>query len=58
VIDLSDVDFVDQAAEEVLTRMHAEGVELVGDTPLICSMLQDLCREARCARVKGRVGSP
>jgi anti-anti-sigma regulatory factor len=57
VVDLADVDFVDQAGEAVLTRMHERGVELVGETPLICSMLKELCRQVRCARVKGRAGS-
>jgi anti-anti-sigma regulatory factor len=57
VVDLADVDFVDQSGQAVLTQMHAGGVELVGETPLICSMLEELCRTIRCARVKGRAGS-
>src|SRR5262249_18697868 len=57
VVDLADVDFVDQPGEKVLSRMHAEGVELVGETPLICTMLRELCESVRCARVKGRAGS-
>jgi anti-anti-sigma regulatory factor len=58
VVDLADVDFVDHAGEAVLTEMHASGVELVGETPLICSMLEEVCETRRCDRVKGRAGSP
>ena len=57
VVDLADVDFVDHAGEALLMSMHSSGVELVGETPLICSMLKELCRAVRCARVKGRAGS-
>jgi anti-anti-sigma regulatory factor len=58
VVDLADVDFVDSAGEELLTGMHAQGVDLVGDTPLICAMLEQVCRSRRCDRVEGRVGAP
>jgi anti-anti-sigma regulatory factor len=54
VIDLADVDFVDPSGEAVLSRMHTEGVQFVGETPLICSMLEQLCDSARYARVKER----
>jgi anti-anti-sigma regulatory factor len=57
VVDLADVDFVDPSGEAVLMQMHNRGVELVGETPLICSMLEELCHSVRCARVKGRAGS-
>jgi anti-anti-sigma regulatory factor len=56
VVDLADVDFVDRAGEAVLTEMHASGVELVGETPLICSMLEQLCGPGRCDRL-GRAGT-
>ena len=58
VVDLGDVDFVDDPGERVLTEMHAAGVELVGESPLICSMLEQVCHSQRCDRVKVRVGSP
>ena len=51
IVDLADVDFVDQAGEAVLSQMHSEGVELVGETPLICSMLEQVCHLRRCDRV-------
>ncbi|MBS1858954.1 MAG: anti-sigma factor antagonist [Acidobacteria bacterium] len=57
VVDLSDVDFVDQAGQELLTQMHSAKVELVGQTPLICSMLDEVCRSGHCARVGGRNGT-
>ncbi len=57
VADLGDVDFVDPAGEELLARMHAGGVELVGETPLICAMLEQVCRSGRCDRVGGRTGT-
>jgi len=56
VVDLADVDFVDRAGEAVLTEMHASGVELVGETPLICSMLEQLCGPGHCDRL-GRAGT-
>jgi anti-anti-sigma regulatory factor len=56
VVDLADVDFVDRAGEAVLTEMHASGVELVGETPLICSMLEQLCGSGHCDRL-GRAGT-
>lgn len=58
VVDLADVDFVDHPGEHVLSQMHAAGVELVGETPLICAMLEQVCASGRCDTVKGRVGSP
>jgi anti-anti-sigma regulatory factor len=57
VVDLADVDFVDPAGEIVLTEMHTSGVELVGETPLICSMLEQVYTRDRCDRV-GRAGTP
>ena len=56
VLDLGEVDFVDPAGESLLARMHAEGVELVAVTPLIRSLLQEICRSPACGRV-GKVGS-
>lgn len=58
VVDLSDVDFVDQPGQELLANMHADGVELVGQSPLICSMLEEVCRSGRCARLGGSTGTP
>jgi anti-anti-sigma regulatory factor len=58
VVDLADVDFVDSDGEVILTQMHAAGVELLGETPLICAMLEQVCRTGRCDRVGSRVASP
>ena len=58
VVDLADVDFVDPAGEALLAQMHGAGVQLLGDTPLICAMLEQVCQSNRCDRVRGRVGTP
>jgi anti-anti-sigma regulatory factor len=52
VVDLADVDFVDPAGEELLANLHTAGVELVGDTPLICAMLEQVCQTTPCDTVK------
>lgn len=44
VVDLAEVDFVDPAGEELLAHMHSHGVELRGDTPLICAVIDQVCR--------------
>jgi anti-anti-sigma regulatory factor len=54
VVDLADVDFVDPSGEETLGKMHAEGVELIGDTPLICAMLDQVCSARRYDTVGSR----
>ncbi len=57
VLDLADVDFVDQAGQELLARMHADKVQFVGESPFICAMLDELCGPGCCARVGGRNGT-
>ena len=56
VVSLADVDFVDPAGEELLAQMHAAGVGLVGETPLICAMLEQVCQSGRYDRVGGSCG--
>jgi anti-anti-sigma regulatory factor len=56
VLDLGEVDFVDPAAESLLARMHAEGVELVAVTPLIRAVVREICRAPACGTV-GQAGS-
>ncbi|MGD0773110.1 MAG: hypothetical protein ABSC05_09845 [Candidatus Solibacter sp.] len=56
VLDLGEVDFVDPAGEALLSRMYAEGVALVAVTPLICALLQEICRAPACGTVE-KVGS-
>jgi len=55
-LDLGEVDFVDPAGEALLSRMHAEGVAFVAVTPLICALLQEICRPPACGTV-GKVTS-
>jgi hypothetical protein len=50
------VDFVDPAGESLLASLHAQGVELVAVTPLICAVLQEICRAPACGTL-GKVGS-
>jgi anti-anti-sigma regulatory factor len=56
VLDLGEVDFVDPAGESLLARMNADGVALVAVTPLIRSLVEQICRVSPCGRV-GKVGS-
>jgi len=58
VVDLTDVDYVDAAGEALLGEMHRAGVEMTGQTPLICSMLEEVCQKHRRATVVSRVGTP
>src|ERR1035437_2927057 len=56
VLDLGEVDFVDPAGESLLARLHDEGVQLVAVSPLICAILQEICRAPACGTV-GKAGS-
>ena len=56
ILDLGDVDFIDTDGQSLLARMHQSNVEFVAVTPLICSMLQEVCADSRCATV-GKVAS-
>jgi anti-anti-sigma regulatory factor len=58
VLDLAEVDFVDPDGESLLASMHAEGVELVGVTPLICAVLQEICRAPACGTVEKAGSTP
>lgn len=58
VLDLGEVDFVDPAGESLLAHMHAEGVEFVAVTPLICAVLQEICRVPACGRVEKAGSTP
>ena len=57
ILDLSEVDFVCPDAEPLLLRMHAQGVEFVAVTPIICSVLHDICHASPCGTVEKKVGS-
>lgn len=58
VVDLGEVDFVDPAGESLLARLHAAGVELVAVTPLICAVLQEICRAPACGTVRKAGSTP
>ena len=58
VVDLGEVDFVDPAGESLLAHMHAEGVELVAVTPLICAVLQEICHAPACGTVEKAGSTP
>jgi anti-anti-sigma regulatory factor len=55
VVDLTDVDFVDDEGESLLTSMHQEGVRLIADTPMIRAMVDEVCGRQRCATVEGKL---
>lgn len=48
-MDLADVDFVDASGRQVLQEMHGAGVELVAATPLIESLVQEICGQGLSA---------
>ena len=57
VVDLEEVDFVDPAGQILLSDMHSQGVEMVAVTPLICSVLKEVCQAPACARVESKASS-
>jgi hypothetical protein len=57
VVDLGEVDFVDPEGQSLLSVMHGEGVEMVAVTPLICSVLKEVCQAPACGRVERKAGS-
>jgi hypothetical protein len=52
VLDLRDVDFVDGEGQKLLAEMYLRQVELQAATPLIQSMVEEICRAAGCATVE------
>jgi anti-anti-sigma regulatory factor len=57
VVDLGEVDFVDPRGQSLLTEMHAEGVEMEAISPLICSVLKEVCEAPACGTVERKAGS-
>jgi anti-anti-sigma regulatory factor len=57
VVDLGEVDFVDRSGQNLLSEMHAQGVEMEAVTPLICSVLKEICQAPACGRVERNAGS-
>ena len=56
VVDLREVDFIDPDGQHLLAGMHRQGVELLAVTPLICAVLDEVCRGPACATL-GQAGS-
>lgn len=54
VVDLGEVDFVDPQGQLLLTKMHREGVRLLAMTPLIRSVVEEVCCPPCCGTVEGR----
>lgn len=52
VIDLGEVDFVDPGGQSLLAEMHRDGVRLVARTPLIQSLVEEICGAPCCATVE------
>jgi hypothetical protein len=57
VVDLGEVDFVDPAGQILLSTMYEQGVEMEAVTPLICSMLKEVCQARACGTVDRKAGS-
>jgi len=54
VADLSDIDFVDDCGAVLLADMHHAGVGLVGVTPLIKALLEEITDSVPCGTVEDR----
>ena len=57
VVDLGEVDFVDPDGQNLLSDMHSQGVQMVAVTPLICSVLQEICQSPGCGTVERKASS-
>jgi len=57
VLDLGEVDFVDPQGQTLLSHMYAHGVEMEAVTPLICSVVKEVCQAPACGRVERKAGS-
>jgi anti-anti-sigma regulatory factor len=57
VVDLGEVDFVDTEGQRLLSSMHTQGVEMQAVTPLICSVLKEICQGPPCGRVERKAGA-
>jgi len=51
VCDLAEVDFVDEAGQDLLAAMHDAGVELKASTPLMSALVDEISGRQRCATV-------
>ena len=57
VVDLGEVDFVDPQGRILLSDMFAKGVEMEAVTPLINSVLREVCQAPACGRVERKASS-
>ena len=57
VVDLRDVDFIDSQGESLLSEMHEQRVQLHANTPLIRSLVEQICRTSCCATVEEQPAS-
>ncbi|MGA8581683.1 MAG: STAS domain-containing protein, partial [Bryobacteraceae bacterium] len=55
-LDLSEVDFVDDAGQELLSEMRRQGVRLDAATPLIRALVEEGIEPACCATVEEKPG--
>jgi hypothetical protein len=56
IVDLGEVDFVDLPGQHLLSEMYANGVKMEAVTPLICSVLKEICQAPGCGRVERKAG--
>jgi anti-anti-sigma regulatory factor len=54
VVDLRDVDFVDADGQRLLAEMHCHEVRLQAVTPLIRTLVEEVCAEVGCVTVEGQ----
>ena len=52
VLDLGEVDFVDPEGQSLLAEMHRGGVRLLATTPLIESLVEEVCGDSCCGSVE------
>ena len=57
VVDLREVDFVDPDGQCLLAEMHRDGVRLLARTPLIQSIVEEVCGPPCCGTVEEKRAS-
>src|SRR5689334_15082703 len=56
-VDLREVDFIDAEGQALLCEMYGAKVELRANTPLIRSLVEEICRPSGCVRVEEKPAS-
>lgn len=54
VLDLREVDFIDPEGQELVTQMSHGGVNLLANTPLIQSLIDEIPGDSGCGTVEGK----